>query len=141
SQTRTMDTEIDVENRDGTLVDGMYAETNMVLSQKDGVLTIPIQAVRRWSYRRSQATDCQGGLRSVGVRQESYREPAARRRNWTATDRADDFSLSGEHARHHRGVSLDSTVCPGRLSCPQLHGRHSEHHGSRRTGVGILASD
>jgi RND family efflux transporter MFP subunit len=46
-QTRTMDTEIDVENRDGTLVDGMYAETTLVLSQVKGVLTVPIQAVQR----------------------------------------------------------------------------------------------
>ena len=47
SQTRTMETEIDVENRDGTLVDGMYAETSLILSEKDGVLTVPIQAVQR----------------------------------------------------------------------------------------------
>ncbi len=47
SQTRTMETEIDVENRDGTLVDGMYAETSLTLSEKDGVLTLPIQAVQR----------------------------------------------------------------------------------------------
>jgi RND family efflux transporter MFP subunit len=47
SQTRTMETEIDVENRNGTLVDGMYAETSLILSAKDGVLTVPIQAVQR----------------------------------------------------------------------------------------------
>lgn len=46
-QTRTMQTEIDVENRDGSLVDGMYAETNLVLKQKDDALTVPIQAVQR----------------------------------------------------------------------------------------------
>jgi RND family efflux transporter MFP subunit len=46
-QTRTMETEIDVGNRDGTLVDGMYAETSLILSEKDGVLTVPIQAVQR----------------------------------------------------------------------------------------------
>jgi len=46
-QTRTMQTEIDVENRDGTLVDGMYAETSVILSQRKGVLTVPVQAVQR----------------------------------------------------------------------------------------------
>ncbi len=46
-QTRTMHTEIDVENRDGTVVDGMYAEVNLTLSKKDAALTIPIQAVQR----------------------------------------------------------------------------------------------
>lgn len=46
-QTRTMETEIDVENRNGALVDGMYAETRLVLDQKNDVLTVPIQAVQR----------------------------------------------------------------------------------------------
>lgn len=46
-QTRTMHTEIDVENRDGTVVDGMYAEVNLTLSKKDAALTVPIQAVQR----------------------------------------------------------------------------------------------
>ena len=46
-QTRTMDTEIDVFNADGTLVDGMYAETALALSRKNSVLTVPIQAVQR----------------------------------------------------------------------------------------------
>jgi multidrug efflux pump subunit AcrA (membrane-fusion protein) len=45
-QTRTMETEIDVENRNGTLVDGMYAETSVILSQRNGVLTVPVQAVQ-----------------------------------------------------------------------------------------------
>ena len=46
-QTRTMHTEIDVENRDGTVVDGMYADVNLTLSKKDAALTVPIQAVKR----------------------------------------------------------------------------------------------
>jgi len=46
-QTRTMDTEIDVENRNGTLVDGMYAETTLTLSQRNNALTVPVQAVQR----------------------------------------------------------------------------------------------
>lgn len=46
-ETRTMHTEIDVENPDGTLVEGMYAETTLVLHQKDSVLTVPVQAVKR----------------------------------------------------------------------------------------------
>jgi len=46
-QTRTMSTEIDVENPDGKLVAGMYAETALDLVRKDAALTIPIQAVSR----------------------------------------------------------------------------------------------
>jgi len=46
-ETRTMHTEIDVENSDGTLKEGMYAEAKIVLSQQNDALTIPIQALER----------------------------------------------------------------------------------------------
>ena len=46
-ETRTMHTEIDVENSDGTLKDGMYADAKIVLSQQNDALTVPIQAVDR----------------------------------------------------------------------------------------------
>ena len=47
NETRTMHTEIDVANSDGTLVEGMYAETKLLLNRKNSVLTVPVQAVQR----------------------------------------------------------------------------------------------
>jgi len=44
-ETRTMHTEIDVENPQNTLTDGMYAEVKLVLHGKEDALTVPIQAV------------------------------------------------------------------------------------------------
>ena len=46
-QTRTMHTEVDVENPKGTLVEGMYADVSLVLHELKGALTVPIQAVTR----------------------------------------------------------------------------------------------
>jgi RND family efflux transporter MFP subunit len=46
-QTRTMETEIDVENRDGSLIPGMYTETQVALRQKKNVLTVPLESVNR----------------------------------------------------------------------------------------------
>ncbi|MDQ1386813.1 MAG: hypothetical protein QOF56_267, partial [Acidobacteriaceae bacterium] len=46
-ETRTMHTEIDVENSDGTLKEGMYAEAKIVLKRQNNALTIPIQALER----------------------------------------------------------------------------------------------
>ncbi len=43
--TRTMETEIDVENKDLSLTPGMYADTTIELERRDHVLTIPVQAV------------------------------------------------------------------------------------------------
>jgi RND family efflux transporter MFP subunit len=46
-ETRTMHTEIDVENLDGTLKEGMYADAKIILKQQNDALTIPIQALER----------------------------------------------------------------------------------------------
>jgi len=45
SQTRTMETEIDFENRDGRLLPGMYTETMLQLAERKNVLTVPLEAV------------------------------------------------------------------------------------------------
>jgi RND family efflux transporter MFP subunit len=44
-QTRTMETEIDFDNRDGHLIPGMYAESQISLHAKRDALTIPLEAV------------------------------------------------------------------------------------------------
>ena len=46
-QTRTMETEIDFDNRNGSLIPGMYAETRLSLAQKKNVITVPLEAVAR----------------------------------------------------------------------------------------------
>ena len=43
--TRTMDTEVDVPNPDGSLVPGMYAEVHLHLDARPNVLSVPIDAV------------------------------------------------------------------------------------------------
>ena len=43
--TRTMETEIDVPNKDLSLTPGMYAHTKIELERHEGVLTIPVEAV------------------------------------------------------------------------------------------------
>jgi RND family efflux transporter MFP subunit len=45
TNTRTMLTEVDVENADLSLSPGMYAETNIHLQQKDNAVIVPAQAV------------------------------------------------------------------------------------------------
>lgn len=43
--TRTMDTEVDVPNRDASLVPGMYAEVHLHLAARPNVLSVPLDAV------------------------------------------------------------------------------------------------
>lgn len=44
-ETRTMRTEVDVENRDGQLKPGMYAEATIAVEERKGVVTVPVEAV------------------------------------------------------------------------------------------------
>jgi RND family efflux transporter MFP subunit len=44
-ETRTMETEIDVENKDLSIDPGMYANTQLLLNHADNVLTIPVEAL------------------------------------------------------------------------------------------------
>jgi multidrug efflux pump subunit AcrA (membrane-fusion protein) len=44
-ETRTMETEIDVENQDLSIAPGMYANTQMQLGHSDNVTTIPVEAL------------------------------------------------------------------------------------------------
>lgn len=46
-QTRTMQTEIDCQNRDGRLIPGMYTESRLMLREKKNALAIPLEAVVR----------------------------------------------------------------------------------------------
>jgi RND family efflux transporter MFP subunit len=46
-QTRTMETEIDFDNRAGHLIPGMYTQTNLSLREKKNALTIPLEAISR----------------------------------------------------------------------------------------------
>jgi len=45
--TRTMHTEVDVQNPDHVLVPGMYAEATLVLEEKANALAVPLQAIDR----------------------------------------------------------------------------------------------
>ena len=51
--TRTMETEIDVDNKDLSLTPGEYANTTIELERHDNVLTLPVQSVIRNGSQQS----------------------------------------------------------------------------------------
>jgi RND family efflux transporter MFP subunit len=51
ADTRTMETEVDVENRDHTLLPGMYAYASIALRRAPGVIAVPVQAIDRGENR------------------------------------------------------------------------------------------
>src|SRR6202041_3996717 len=44
-ETRTMETEVDVENKDLSIAPGMYANTTLQLASTENVLTVPVEAL------------------------------------------------------------------------------------------------
>ena len=56
AETRTMDTEVDVPNRDLTLVPGMYAYASLALERANGVVAVPIQALDRGEDKTTVVT-------------------------------------------------------------------------------------
>jgi RND family efflux transporter MFP subunit len=49
--TRTMHTEVDVRNKDGALVPGIYAQADLTLEQREDVPTVPLQALNHAGAR------------------------------------------------------------------------------------------
>src|ERR1700761_5796763 len=67
-ETRTMETEVDVENKDLSIDPGMYANTQLLLNHADNVLTIPVEAlVLRDNERLVYAVDSNNRVRQQAV--------------------------------------------------------------------------
>jgi RND family efflux transporter MFP subunit len=66
--TRTMDTEVDVQNPSLTLIPGMYAEVNLHIAESRHALAVPLDAVdRSTSAARAFVVGSQGMIRVVPV--------------------------------------------------------------------------
>jgi RND family efflux transporter MFP subunit len=68
-ETRTMHTEVDVPNKNSTIVSGMYAEVTLELEKKEQALVLPVQAVDRNGAQPSVlVVDPQGRVQERQVR-------------------------------------------------------------------------
>jgi len=68
SATRTMITEVDVQNPSGIIMPGMYAEVALQLKKQQDVLTVPLEAIERaGAVMRVYAVDQSGVIRVVPV--------------------------------------------------------------------------
>ena len=65
--TRTMDTEVDVQNPTLTLIPGMYAEVNLHIAESPGALTVPLDAVDRSTAAARVYVVTEGAIHIVPV--------------------------------------------------------------------------
>lgn len=108
--TRTMHTEVDVENPTGELIPGLYAEATLTLNRTGDVLTVPVQVV-----------DQQGDRASVYVIDPSDRLQVRQITLGVEGDSANNAEvLSGLHEGEEVVVSDRSGLKPGELVHPQI---------------------
>jgi RND family efflux transporter MFP subunit len=109
-ETRTMHTEIDVENPDGTLKDGMYAEVEIVLNQRSGVLTVPVQALERNAAGATVLIVNSHGV--VEERQVKLGVEGSDRVEVTSGLAENDRVIIGDHSEFHPGERVQPKIVP-----------------------------
>ncbi len=79
ADTRTMHTEVDVPNKDGSLVPGIYADADLTLEQRGDVPTVPLQAINHAGDKTSvlivnKDDEIEERLVSLGIQSSSDAE-------------------------------------------------------------------
>lgn len=107
-ETRTMHTEIDVENPDGTLKDGMYADAKIILKQRKDALTLPIQALERNAAGATVFVVNSNG--SVEQRQVALGIEGSDRVEVTSGLEENDCVIIGNRSEFHPGEKVQPKV-------------------------------
>jgi RND family efflux transporter MFP subunit len=113
-QTRTMHTEVDVRNKDGSLVQGMYAEVELNLTNTQSGLAVPIQAITR---NGSNAT-------VLVVNAQNRIEPREVQTGIEGTNSVQ--VLSGLNADDRVVIGSPSEFQPGELVAPKIIAENNE---------------
>ncbi|MGA8152147.1 MAG: efflux RND transporter periplasmic adaptor subunit [Terriglobales bacterium] len=106
--TRTMHTEVDVQNKDRVLIPGVYADADLTLEHKDDIPTIPLQAVNH-----------EGDKTTVFVVNENH-QIEDRPVSLGLQTASDAEVVSGLRAGEQVVVSDRSGVKPGEKVSPQV---------------------
>jgi RND family efflux transporter MFP subunit len=118
--TRTMHTEVDVPNPHGALLPGLYAEAALTLDRKEGVPTVPVQALNHEGERTTLFVVNRGGQledRTVQLGLETA---------------SDVEVVSGIHegeqvvVSDRSGLKAGEKVHPQEVSVPEYHGENSK---------------
>ena len=126
-------------------VDGQRSVYMPVLKQGGDTNTIAVvdgvKAALKHLFDVPKSLITARGLRSIGLRQDRHRDPAARRRHRPVPDLGDDPGLPGQHARDGGGLLLDSALRAGRIHRALARRQFHQQHGAGRPGAGLLAPD
>ncbi|MGH9585942.1 MAG: efflux RND transporter periplasmic adaptor subunit [Acidobacteriaceae bacterium] len=104
ADTRTMETEIDVPNKNLTLTPGMYANATLQLERHDDVLTVPVQAiVRDGNQTRVLVLDAQNRVQfrpvQIGIQSATLAEVESGLKQG-------DLVITGSQSRYQQGEKV-----------------------------------
>ncbi len=113
-ETRTMETEVDVNNRDLSIAPGMYANTALQLAHVHNVVTIPVEAlVLQSNQRKVYALDDSNHVR---VRQVTVGLEGSKLAEITSGLKAGDRVLTGGQEKYSDGEEVTPIVTPSPAS-------------------------
>lgn len=104
--TRTMDTEVDVPNPDGSLVPGMYAEVHLHLAARPHVLSVPLDAVDGLGTSQQQAYVVRDGVIHLAAVKVGLQTPA--RVEILSGLQSGDKVVVGRHTGMYDGQKVDA---------------------------------
>jgi RND family efflux transporter MFP subunit len=106
TSTRTMDTEVDVPNADGSLVPGMYAEVHLHLGARPDVLSVPLDAVEGLGTSVQQVYVVRGGVVHLTVVKVGLQTPT--RVEILSGLQSGDLVIVGRHTGLSDGEKVDA---------------------------------
>ena len=104
--TRTMDTEVDVPNADGSLVPGMYAEVHLHLAARPHVLSVPLDAVDGLGTSQQQAYVVRDGVIHLASVKAGLQTPT--RVEILSGLQSGDKVIVGRHTGMYDGQKVDA---------------------------------
>ncbi len=104
--TRTMDTQIDVPNKDGRLVPGMYAEVHLHLAERPNTLCVPVDAIDGLGTNVEQAYVVRSGVIHV-VQVTTGLQTTSRLEVLTGL-KAGDLVVVGRHSGLSEGEKVEA---------------------------------
>ena len=104
--TRTMDTEVDLPNADGSLVPGMYAEVHLHVAARPNVLSVPLDAIDGLGTSSQQAYVVRDGVIHLAQVQIGLQTPS--RVEVLSGLRAGDMVVVGRHTGLSDGQKVDA---------------------------------
>ncbi len=110
-ETRTMETEVDVENKDLSITPGMYANTALQLGHVNGAITIPVEALVLNAHNRETVYALDSSNR-ISIRNVQVGLQGSKLAQVTSGLSAGDRVIIGGQEKYQEGEEVNPLITP-----------------------------